>query len=201
MHWGVQRRRAVHWREWLGFALFLTAAFRGAAHAPCYRCPSSSQRCGWIIAMLDPDTVFKAASTAALLGWLALLLSPRSVRWARPAWRFSGRLLPLAFSALYVAMLAAHWRGAGGFGSASEVRALFDVPGVLVAGWVHYLAFDLFVGAWIAERGAALSLPHWQLVPVLLLTFLFGPAGLLAFVVLRALRQPASLQWQTGVAP
>jgi hypothetical protein len=71
-----------------------------------------------------------------------------------------------------------------------------DVPGLLAAGWVHYLAFDLFVGAWIAERGAALGLPHWQLVPVLLLTFMFGPAGLLAFILLRALRRPASLRWR-----
>jgi Domain of unknown function (DUF4281) len=150
--------------------------------------------------MLDPDTVFQAANSAALLGWLALLLSPPSVRWAPSVWRFSGRLLPLAFSVLYVAMLAAHWRGQGGFGSAAEVRALFDVPGLLVAGWVHYLAFDLFVGAWIAERGAGLALPHWQLVPVLLLTFMFGPAGLLAFVLLRALRRPASLRWPAEVA-
>jgi hypothetical protein len=114
--------------------------------------------------------------------------------------RISGRLVPLGLSVLYVAMLAAHWRGQGGFGTAAEVRALFDVPGVLVAGWVHYLAFDLFVGAWIAERGAALGLPHWQLLPVLLLTFLFGPAGLLAFVMLRAMRRPASLRWQAGTA-
>jgi hypothetical protein len=148
--------------------------------------------------MLHPDTVFQLASTAALLGWLGLLLSPPGVPWARAAWRISGRLLPLALSVLYVAMLAAHWRGQGGFGSVAEVRALFDVPGVLVAGWVHYLAFDLFVGGWIAERGAALGLPHWQLVPVLLLTFLFGPAGLLAFVVLRALRRPRSLRWSAG---
>ena len=146
--------------------------------------------------MLDPDTVFQGASTAALLGWLALLLSPPQVRWARPAWRISGRLLPLALSFLYVAMLVAHWRGQGGFGTLAEVRALFDVPGLLAAGWVHYLAFDLFVGAWIAERGAALGLPHWQLVPVLLLTFMFGPAGLLAFILLRALRRPASLRWR-----
>jgi hypothetical protein len=146
--------------------------------------------------MLDPDTVFQAASTAALMAWLALLLSPPSVRWVRLVWRISGRLLPLALSLLYVVMLAVHWRGQGGFGTLAEVRALFDVPGALVAGWVHYLAFDLFVGTWIAERAAALGLPHWQLLPVLLLTFMFGPAGLLAFVVLRALRRPASLRWR-----
>jgi hypothetical protein len=149
--------------------------------------------------MLDPDTVFQAANTAALLAWLTLLLSPPSVRWARPVWRISGRFVPLALCVLYVGLLVVHWRGQGGFGTLAEVRALFDVPGVLAAGWVHYLAFDLFVGAWIAERSAALGLPHWLVVPVLLLTFLFGPAGLLAFVLLRAMRRPDSLHWRAGV--
>ena len=66
-----------------------------------------------------------------------------------------------------------------------EVQTLFQSPGALAAGWVHCLAFDLFVGSWIAERAAAVRLHHGLLLPVLALTFLFGPAGWLAFVVLR----------------
>ena len=124
-----------------------------------------------------------------------------AARWSVPLRRLATRALPLALSVLYVAMIAVHWRGEGGFGSVAEVRALFDVPGALVAGWVHYLAFDLFVGGWIAERAAALGLPHWQVVPVLLLTFLFGPAGLLAFVLLRVLRRPASFTLSPRSAP
>ncbi len=135
--------------------------------------------------LLDPDRVFSLANGAAALAWLALVFSPGSVRWAPAVWRFTGRWLPLAFAVSYVAMLATHWRGEGGFGSVVQVRALFDVPGALVAGWVHYLAFDLFVGSWIAERAAALKLPHLLTVPLLLLTFMFGPAGLLAFLLLR----------------
>lgn len=65
--------------------------------------------------MLDPDTTFRAANPAALLGWLALLLLPASVRWARPAWRFSGRLLPLAFVLLRALIRPAslRWRAEG----------------------------------------------------------------------------------------
>lgn len=134
---------------------------------------------------LDPDLCFRAANSAALLGWLALLASPARARWAPMARRLAGRWLPLALALLYVALLAAHWRGQGGFGSLAEVRALFEVPGALTAGWVHYLAFDLFVGSWIAERAAARGLHHAWLVPVLLLTFLFGPAGLLLFSLIK----------------
>lgn len=137
--------------------------------------------------MLDPDLVFRLANAAALLGWVALCLTPGRARWAGAVRRAAGLGLPLALSVLYVAMLATHWRGQGGFGSPAEVRALFDVPGALVAGWVHYLAFDLFVGSWIAQRASQQGWPHALLVPVLLLTFLFGPAGLLAFGLLRAL--------------
>ncbi len=149
--------------------------------------------------MPTPDLVFRAASTLALLGWVLLLASPPGARWSALARRVAGRGLPLAMSGVYVALLAAAWPLQGGFGSLAEVQVLFGQPLALVAGWVHYLAFDLFVGSWIAERGAALGLPHWQLVPLLGLTFLFGPAGLLAFVLLRALRRPRSLAWRAGV--
>lgn len=147
---------------------------------------------------LAPDLVFRLGNGLALLGWIALLASPPGVRWALLARRVAGRALPLVFAVLYVAMLLVHRPAEGGFGSVAEVQALFAQPGPLVAGWLHYLAFDLFVGAWIAERGAALGLPHWQLVPILVLTFLFGPAGWLAFIGLRALRRPASLNLAPG---
>jgi Domain of unknown function (DUF4281) len=137
--------------------------------------------------LLDqPDALFSAAGALALSGWLALALSPARMAWALPARRYAGRVVPLVMALLYGALIVRHW-GPGGFGSLAEVRALFDVPQLLLAGWVHYLAFDLFVGAWIAERGPALGMPHWLLLPLWLLTFLFGPAGLLAFMALRTL--------------
>ena len=55
---------------------------------------------------LSPDTVFRLANGVALLGWLALLASPPAARWTGKTWRLTGRALPLAFSLLYVAMLA-----------------------------------------------------------------------------------------------
>jgi hypothetical protein len=149
---------------------------------------------------LDPDLAFRLANGAAALAWLALWCSPPAARWTRTVWRLTGRVLPFGFALLYLVLLLTHWRGEGGFGSIAEVRALFDVPGALVAGWVHYLAFDLFVGTWIAERGAQLGIGHAWLLPVLLLTFMFGPLGLLAFMVLRALRRPDSLSLSSQTA-
>jgi Domain of unknown function (DUF4281) len=138
---------------------------------------------------LDPDLVFRLANGLALLCWVALLSSPPSATWTPRVWLVSGRVVPVALSVVYLVMFVMHWRGEGGFGSPAEVRALFDVPGLLVAGWLHYLAFDLFVGVWIASHSAQIGLPHLAVMPLLLLTFMFGPVGLLAFVIIRSLRQ------------
>lgn len=143
--------------------------------------------------MPNPEWIFSAANGLALAGWLALVFSPPSARWTTGVWRVTGRVLPLLFAGVYVPLIATNLGGEGGFGSIAEVQKLFAVPGALVAGWVHYLAFDLFVGTWIAQRSAQLGLPHLLVLPVLLLTFMFGPAGLLAFVALRAVLRPASL--------
>ncbi|MBI5719703.1 MAG: DUF4281 domain-containing protein [Burkholderiales bacterium] len=148
---------------------------------------------------LSPEALFRAGSSLALLGWIALALAPAGARWAPLARRFAGRWVPLVLAVAYVALFARHGMGDGGYGSLAEVQRLFAVPGLLTAGWLHYLAFDLFVGAWISERAAALGLPHWAVLPLLALTFLFGPAGLLAWALLRgvqafrARRRPAAV--------
>lgn len=133
-----------------------------------------------------PAAVFRIANALALLGWIALLLSPLRPAWA-PAARFAaGRVLPVVFAVIYVALLLRWWTPDGGFGSLAEVQKLFAVPGLLTAGWLHYLAFDLFVGAWIAQRAAELHMPQVVRMLLLLLCFMFGPAGLLAYAALRA---------------
>jgi hypothetical protein len=134
---------------------------------------------------LSPDALFAAANTLAAVGWLVLALSPAAGRWAPALRRFSGVALPLVFAVAYVVLLALNW-GPGGFSTLAQVEQLFKVRELLLAGWLHYLAFDLFVGGWIAERAARLHMPFWLLVPILALTFMLGPAGLLAYALLRA---------------
>lgn len=146
--------------------------------------------------LFAPETAFQAGSSLALLGWIALACSPAAARWAPLARRFAGRWVPLVLAVAYVALFARHGMGDGGYGSLAEVQRLFAEPGRLTAGWLHYLAFDLFVGAWISERAAALALPHGAVLPLLALTFLFGPAGLLAWALLSR-----ALSWWRGRRP
>ncbi|TPG66675.1 ABA4-like family protein [Hymenobacter nivis] len=138
--------------------------------------------------MPTPDFLFSLANPAALLGWALLGLAPRS--------RFTKALvlngaLPLALAAVYAVLIAAHYLGPhggeGGFGSLAAVAALFRDPWALLAGWVHYLCFDLWTGAWEVRDAQRRGLPHALVVPALALTFLFGPVGLLLYFGLRGL--------------
>jgi hypothetical protein len=70
--------------------------------------------------------------------------------------------------------------------SLDGVVALFQSRGMVVAGWLHYLAFDLFVGIWITLDARVHNFRHWWIVPSLLLTFMLGPAGLLTYYLLRS---------------
>ena len=130
------------------------------------------------------ETLFSAANLLAMAGWLALLIAPRR---REANWWLAGLAIPGVLAALYTVLLALHAPGAeGGFGSLAGIAALFRTEGVLLAGWVHYLAFDLFIGAWICRRAEAEGIGPWVARLCLPPTFLAGPVGLLLFLALRA---------------
>jgi len=85
-------------------------------------------------------------------------------------------------------MLVAFPAPSGGFGSFTDIRELFAQADALMAGWVHFLAFDLLVGAWICRQGRRDGMPFPLILPCLPVTFLFGPAGFLLFHLIRAAR-------------
>ncbi|MGL4242908.1 MAG: ABA4-like family protein [Beijerinckiaceae bacterium] len=125
------------------------------------------------------DMVFSIANSAALASWLALVALPR---WPilLSALRY-GVILALAIVYSTLVLLYFFRVEGGGFGTIAQVRALFASDPVLVAGWVHYLAFDLFVGLWIADKSAEIGLSRLLQAPILVATFMFGPLGLLLF--------------------
>ena len=130
---------------------------------------------------------FGIANPFALLGWIVLVAA---IVLGRPFWRdtVAGLLWPLVLSVGYVIALSTGFAagGSGGsFSSLAGVRQLFTSDWALLGGWVHYLAFDLFVGAWIAAETERRGITRLILIPVLPLTFLFGPAGFLLFCILR----------------
>lgn len=131
---------------------------------------------------MTPEQLFSIANTVALLSWVALATLPR-VRWA--ATTVAGLFVPALLAVTYVALIVGNWGGSGGFSTLAGVAQLFSNPWLLLAGWVHYLAFDLLIGSWEARDARDRRVPHWLLVPCLILTFLFGPAGWLLYQIVR----------------
>lgn len=133
---------------------------------------------------MAPETLFTVANGLAACGWLLLIFAPRK-RWSRAL--IAPVVIPLLLAIAYTVLAARYFAGAeGGFSSLADVALLFENPWILLAGWIHYLAFDLFVGAWEVRDAEANRIPHLAVVPCLILTFLLGPAGLLLFLIIRA---------------
>jgi len=145
---------------------------------------------------MNLDLLFAMSSSIAMLGWLSLVTSLLT---RRPLLRdYVAKLgVPLLLSAFYVAVLVAYWgSGEGGFDTLDNVALLFESRGLLLAGWIHYLAFDLLVGVHLAERSERDGVPRLLMLPIFAATLMFGPLGYLAYHLLRPLlarRESASI--------
>ncbi|MEX0645702.1 MAG: ABA4-like family protein [Parvularculaceae bacterium] len=141
---------------------------------------------------INAETLFGLGNQFALIGWIVLILLPRRFPLLLAIPKFA---IPTLLALAYAGLIATTFFSVegGGFGSIGQVRALFAVDEMLVAGWLHYLAFDLFVGVWIAERSDAAGIPRLIQAAFLLATFMFGPVGLLLYFVTRG-ALPASMK-------
>lgn len=131
---------------------------------------------------MNAETIFSIANTTALLSWILLAVAPR--------WTWTKRIvraaIPLLLSAAYLVLSVLFFGHAeGGFGTLDDVMKLFTNKNVALAGWIHYLAFDLFVGSWEVKDSQERGISHWFVVPCLLLTFLLGPIGFLLYNIIR----------------
>lgn len=137
--------------------------------------------------------IFGVANLWTLLCWAVLGLAPKRDVVA-PAVFFAGSVLLACVYAALIVPLMAGWISDGGpvgrppadFTTLQGVMALFDSPGGTTIGWIHYLAFDLFVGIWIARNADRHAIARWVQLPILLFTLMAGPIGLLLYLMTRA---------------
>jgi hypothetical protein len=141
---------------------------------------------------MTPDTLFRTCNQIALLGWLLLIVAGRK-RWA--AGLVTGVCIPLTLALVYAVLIPLHWAESNGsFATLSGIASIFANRWLLLAGWIHYLAFDLFIGNWEVRDAMRNGISHWAAVPCLALTFLFGPLGLLSYFALRfAMRRKVAI--------
>ena len=113
-----------------------------------------------------------------MAGWALLVFAPRW-RWSQ---RMASAIIPLTLAIVYLVLIVLYFaKSPGGFGTLAQVTQLFQNPWLLLAGWIHYLAFDLFLGAWQVRQAQRLGISHFLVIPCLLCTFFVGPDGFLVF--------------------
>ena len=142
---------------------------------------------------MTPETIFMICNNGVLPAWLLLVVAPNG-SWTQKIvhqiW------IPILLGSVYLGVFVTSpaLPSGGGFSSLDGVMTLFTSPHFVLVGWVHYLVFDLFVGAWEVRDARRRSIPHLFVVPCLLLTLMFGPIGLLAYLCLRfAMKRELSL--------
>ena len=132
------------------------------------------------------ENMFNYCNTLALLAWAILLLFPS----AKLTDRLIHSLVPvLVFGPLYTwFLLTGGLEGPEGasFSSLEGLMLFFTAPKAVLAGWVHYLMFDLFIGAWEARDAKRNKITYWLVLPCQILTLFAGPIGLTLYVLLRA---------------
>ena len=141
---------------------------------------------------MDLEQIFSMAGIIALVGWLMLAILPRQSY----SQIIAAFICPLILALIYLYFIVMHFRGAeGGFGSLADVATLFQKRELLLAGWIHYLCFDLFTGAWEVRDSQKNGIPHGVILPCLLMTFMLGPIGLLFYFAIRT----AKLRSASGI--
>ena len=141
---------------------------------------------------MDYATWFGFGNQLAMLGWLVLIVA---LFWSKiQKWAYIG-FIPLLLSLFYLYMIAVHFDFSGGdFGSLEGVMSLFTIESSVLAGWVHYLAFDLWVGTWEVANSKKHGIHPLLVVPCLILTFMFGPVGLVLYILIRTIKTKRFLQ-------
>ena len=136
---------------------------------------------------MTTSAVFQFANTIAMLMWVLMILLP-NWKWTR--FLVDYKLVPILLSVLYMIYIVQSMQGGGGmdFSSLESVKKLFTIEIAVLAGWLHYLAFDLVVGMWILDQNRVLKINHLILVPCLLGAFIFGPVGFLLYMIVRTIR-------------
>ena len=147
-------------------------------------------------------SLFGIVNLMALVAWVALILLPRWPTLLAACLYAGVGLLCLVYTAGLIGIVSGGFDpggsadGSASFSTIEGVRAIFASDGGVTIGWTHYLAFDLFVGLWIARDADAKGFSRFLQAPILLATFMAGPVGLLLWLAVRERRARRSGRWQ-----
>ena len=136
---------------------------------------------------MTPTTVFSFVNMIALPMWILMILLPK---WKVTRFLMDIKLIPVLLAVIYAVYIVQSLIAGGmmDFGTLDSVMALFTDETAVLAGWVHYLAFDLLVGMWLIEQNKKVGIHQAVMAVCLLGTFMFGPIGFLLFMIIKTLK-------------
>ena len=136
---------------------------------------------------MTPDTLFQVSSIIAAIGWLMLIfISPFWKGYDKVVIGIIVAILAIIYS--YLNFTNFHLSDLKGFGSLAGILNLYQNPSILLAGWSHFLAFDLFVAVWIKRDSVKYGINHLLIVIPLIFTCMLGPLGFLLYIVIRSVK-------------
>ncbi len=135
---------------------------------------------------MEAASIFSVGNSVILLGWLLLIILPN--------WKYTqdlvlnGLIILYAIVYSYLILKDIGDFKVDSFSTLANVKALFQNDNAVAAGWFHYLAFDLFVGAYIVRKGISIGISRWLYTLPLPFTFMFGPFGYLIFFIIKSFK-------------
>jgi len=144
------------------------------------------------------DTLFQLSNLLVLPFWALMILLPR--------WRWTMRILrspfvsatpALVYAALVLPRLGSIWPAIAK-PAVTGVATLLATPEGATIAWVHFLAFDLFIGRWIYLDSRERQLSALLIAPILFFALMLGPLGFLSYLLVR--RIATSREAGTGSA-
>lgn len=136
---------------------------------------------------LGMERLFGLSGLLVLPFWALMILLPG---WRVTRWVIGSPLIALAPALIYAALvlprLAEVWAAVASPKLPAVAALLGTAEGATIA-WLHFLAFDLFVGRWVYLESRERGRSPWLISPLLLLTLMLGPVGFSLYLLARRL--------------
>ena len=141
---------------------------------------------------MTPSQVFSYAGMIVMPMWILLIVLPK---WKVTRFLIDSKIVPLILAVVYAIYIVKGILILGGmmdFGSLKSVMSLFTEENAVLAGWIHYLAFDLHIGMWMINQNKTIGIHQILMAPCLFATFMFGPVGFLLYMIIESFKQAKS---------
>jgi len=144
------------------------------------------------------DTIFAISSLFTMPFWLLMIFLP-SWRWTERIMHSLWTIVPaaLAYTLLVVPRVPALLPLLANPELAS-IATLLGTPSGATIGWIHFLAFDLFVGRWAYLESRQRNIHPVLTAFVLFFILMFGPLGFMLYLLLRTVAGFQSKTSSTG---